>query len=163
MLAAPIEEILKQAISIIGRNGVSDDEIEDEILTLVRDRMVARRLIDWVPEVFGIVLVSHLGNIILPRTFSARNKRGDWVEFKFEAEPIVQAVAGLAVEMYHGGPRDVFGNIALRSSSADAANRALNAGDALDGASLSGPALIGVPAETYLPPVQPFWRRLFRN
>ena len=161
MLPLPTEELLQKAIAVIGRDGISEDDIEVEISAIIEEQMLARRLIDWLPEIFGIVLVSHMGDIHLPNTFSAKDASGNWIELEFDVEPIVQVAARLATEMYHAGPRNTFSNIALRSSMVDAVNRALNQQESLNGARLSGPALIGIPAEIYLPPLKPFWYRFF--
>lgn len=156
MLSLPSEDHLQKAIAVIGRDDISDDEIEVEIAAFVHEQMLARRLIDWLPEVFGIVLISHLGEIDLPTTFSAKDKRGHWIELEFELEPIIQIAAKVATEMYHTGPRNTFSNIALRSAMVGAVNRVLNESGSLDGGHLSGPALIGIPAEIYRPPSKPF-------
>ncbi|WP_295748283.1 hypothetical protein [Undibacterium sp.] len=161
MLSLLSEEHLQKAIDVIGRDGISDDEIEVEIFAFAQEQMLARRLIDWLPEIFGIVLVSHMGDIHLPNTFSAKDKRGKWIELEFKVEPIVQIAVKVATEMYHAGPRNTFSNIALRSSMVNVVNRALNQSESLNGARLSGPALIGIPAEIYLPPSKPFWQRFF--
>jgi hypothetical protein len=161
MLSLPTEEQLQKAIAMIGRDGISEDEIEVEISALAEEQMLARRLIDWLPEIFGIVLVSHMVDIHLPNTFSAKDERGNWIELDFKVEPIVQIAARVATEMYHAGSRNTFSNIALRSSMVDVVNRAVKQLESLNGARLSGPALIGIPAEIYLPPSKPFWRRFF--
>jgi hypothetical protein len=42
-------------------------------------------------------------------------------------------------------------------------NKALNQGVSLDGATLSGPALVGIPAELYLPKPPSLWQRISRS
>ena len=161
---SPIQhDQLEKAVAVLGTEGISDDEIEAGVAALVGDPMAARRLIDWIPEAFGIVLISHIAKVVLPTTFSAKSSNGEWVKFPFEAEPIFQAALGLATNLYHSGPRSTFGNVAMRSSMVDVVNRALNAGQSIEGATLSGPALIGIPAEVYEKRQVPFWRRLFRG
>jgi hypothetical protein len=150
MLSLPSKELLQKAITVIGRDGISDDEIEVEIFAFAQEKMLARRLIDWLPEIFGIVLVSHMGNIQLQNTFSAQDKRGKWIELEFKVEPIIQIAMNTAIEMYHAGPRNTFSNIALRSSMVNVINRALNQSQSFVGAQLSGPALTGIPAEIYI-------------
>ncbi len=153
-------EIISNAIEILSADGITEDEIETRIAALVSDPMEARRLIDWIPEAFGIVLISHLGKPILPKTFSARDAEGKWKSFRLTYEPIFVAALEIAQAKYHQGPAAQFQSIATRSSVANAANNALNAGVSIDGAVFSGPALIGIPAEVY--PSQPsFWKRLF--
>ena len=154
-------DLIESTAVIIGTDGINDGEIEAEVSILAQDAMLARRLIDWIPEAFGLVFIPHLANVNLPTTFSAKSNNGKWFEFKFDAEPIFLGAVRLGVEMYHSGPRNTFSNIALRSSTVAAVNLALNQGSSLKGATLSGPRLIGVPAEVYLPPRQSLWRRFF--
>jgi len=154
-------ELIEHAAAILGTDGITEEEMESKVLALARDSMLARRLIDWIPEAFALVFIPHVASVNLPTTFSARSKRGKWMTFAFSAEPIFEQALRLGMEMYHSGPRSTFGNIALRSCMVDAANQALNDGDSLDGATLSGPALIGIPAEVYLPQPKSFWRRVF--
>lgn len=159
----PSEQQIRQTIAVMGRDGISDADLETEVGALLGESMLARRMLDWLPEIFGMVLVAHMeDDITLPKTFSAQNWRGDWVEMEFDVEPLFQPTLCIAMEMYHSGPREAFGNIAMRSAAVSAVSRALEQNQSLDGASLSGPALIGVPAEIYLPRPRPFWRRLFR-
>jgi hypothetical protein len=82
-----------------------------------------------------------------------------------QTEPIFQLATELAVEVYHNGPRELFKTIASRSAVITTINKALNAGGSLEGATLSGPALIGIPAEFYASPrvtgLRGVWHRLF--
>lgn len=155
---AQIEEVAR----VIGAEGASEAEIESGVLALVQDPLLARRLIDWMPEAFGMVLVSHMDAVALPTGFFAKNDRGDWVEFDLRAEPIVASAIRLALHLYHNGPRNTFSNIAVRSSVICSVNRALNDGASLKDATLSGPSMMGIPAETYLSPKPSIWRKLFR-
>jgi hypothetical protein len=161
MLAVPVETI-RQVIAILGAEGITDGEVEAGVAALVQDKMVARRLIDWIPEAFGLILVSHMGKFNLPTSFSAKAADGSWVKFGFKTEPIFGEALQLGAEIYHSGHRNLFGNIASRGSMVAVVNNALNAGASLEGSTLSGPALIGIPAETYGNQGQFSWRRLFR-
>jgi hypothetical protein len=155
-------DLIERSVAIIGADGISDEEIEVQVLALSQDPMLARRLIDWLPEAFGLAFVPHLAKVSLPTTFSAKSSSGRWLEFEFQVEPIFPIALRLGMEMYHAGPSKSFSNIVLRSSIIAAVNKALNNGSSLDGATLSGPALIGIPAETYLPRPKSLWRRLFQ-
>lgn len=110
-----------------------------------------------------MVLVSHMDTVILPTTFQAKNKRGIWVELNLDAEPIFQSAIRLATQMYHNGPRHIFANIASRSAVLGVVNRALQDCASLNGAILSGPALVGIPAETYVALSPSIWRKLFQS
>lgn len=159
-ITAATPELVRQAVAILGTEGITDDEIESKVLDRAIDQMLARRLFDWLPEAFGFVLVPHISKVQLPTTFSARKKSGEWVQFPLEREPIVALSVTLASQMYHSEERPAFSRVALRSSAVDAVNRALSEGSDLEGATLSGPALNGVPAEIYSPRSVSFWRRL---
>ncbi len=156
------DRLLEEVADIIGLDDIDDDAVEHRVAALVLDQMLARRLIDWLPEAFGMVLVSHMAKVILPETFSAKDKYGNWVQFDLKVEPLFQSATQLAVRIFHDGPRSTFSNIVRRSALLGAANSALNNGQSLDGARLAGPALIGIPAEVYLPVSLSIWRRVFR-
>jgi len=154
-------ETIEAAIQIIGRNEIEDEEIEREVRELVADDMTARRLIDWIPEAFGYVLVAHMeGKVVMPTTFMAKASDGKWRSIKFTREPIFVAALQIAQRVYHEGPRELFQNTSLRSSVVNAVSNLLNSGGSLDGACMSGPALIGIPAEVYPAPPS-LWSRLF--
>lgn len=161
-MSTVLPELVAQAVAILGTDGITDAEIESNVLALTQDSMLARRLIDWPPEAFALVLIPHIAKVNLPTTFSARSKSGSWIEFSFQLEPIFEVAIRLGMDMYHSEQRSTFGNVALRGSTLDAVNKALNQGDPLEGATLSGPALVGIPAEVYAPPAKPLWRRLFQ-
>jgi hypothetical protein len=159
-MSTNIDELVRSCIPALGESGASPDDEALRIAALVADPMMARRLLVWIPEAFGFVLASHIGKIKFTGTFSAKNKHGQWVTLAVEREPIFAAALTAAMTMFHSGPRESFKNISGRSALLNAVDNALNAGQSLDGAMLSGPALIGIPAEVYVrPPV--WWRRLF--
>jgi hypothetical protein len=159
-MSSTIDELVTGCISVLGQPGISPDEVEREVLRLAADPMMARRLIDWVPEAFGLVLVSHIGKVQFGNTFSALDQRGKWITIDVSREPIFAAALKPATVMFHSGPRDVFESIATRSSTLACVNSALNAGASIENAHLSGPALIGIPAEVYVSRRQSWWRRL---
>lgn len=149
LLSVPTESQLQQAIALIAQEGLGDDDIEQRMTALATEPMLARRLIDWLPEAFGLVLVSHMDGVELPTRFSASDRNGRWHEFEFAAEPIFAPAMNLAMQMYQAGPRQSFARIAQRSSIVDAVSRALEQCGSLEGTRLSGPALVGIPAEIY--------------
>ena len=126
-----------------------DVECESAVLELLQDESLARRAIDWLPEAFGLVLVNHIEQLILPTTFKARDQEGCWVEIPFAAEPIFALALELGTFVYHNGPRDLFRSIAEGSSVVAAVNNALNAGAELKGAKLSSLEMFGLRAEAY--------------
>jgi hypothetical protein len=161
MNSSPSIEQLQDVIGILGSGDGDEAALAARVETLVKDPMLARRLIAWIPEVFGMVLVSHLGKVNLPESFSAKSSAGKWLELNLEVEPIFRSTLPLAAAMFHTGPRDTFRNIAMRSSVLNAADNLLNAGASIDGATLSGPALIDIPADVY--EKQPFWRKFLKG
>lgn len=146
---------LDKVVELIGSNSLAEDVIERQVLALVGDPMIARRAIDWIPEAFALVVAGHMDKVKLPTTFSAKGRDGVWHRFPLSAEPIFAQAMRKAAETFHHGPRDLFGAVAQRSGILDAVNKALNAGQDINGGTLSGPALIGIPAETYT--LRPSW------
>jgi hypothetical protein len=48
------------AAEIISADGITDVEIESRVLALVDDPMLVRRLIDCIPEAFGLVFAARI-------------------------------------------------------------------------------------------------------
>jgi hypothetical protein len=162
MTKVSVEDI-QRAIAQLGEGERRDVEIEIAVARFAGDKMTVRRLVDWIPEVFGVVLLPHVAEVVLPVTFTARAQDGTWKEFPFEREPIVALTLPIAVALYNDGGRAVFSSVVKRSSMVVAVNKALNAGSSLDGVVLAGPAMSGIPAEFYdIKPKAPasFWRKL---
>jgi hypothetical protein len=153
---------LADAAAIVGANDATEEAIDAQVHALLGDRLLARRVIDWLPEAFALVLIPNITSVKLPTTFSARTRNGSWIEFRFDAEPIIQSAIHLGADMYVSGPRDLFRNVVNRSSLLAVVDKALNGKHDLKGVALSGPALIGVPAEVYLPQSRSLWGRLVR-
>jgi hypothetical protein len=155
-------EWVSEVFLLLGKE-LPSEEVESLVASMVPKAIVARRLIDWIPEAAAMVLIPHICSVKLPETFSARTKRGRWVEFGFAAEPIVAATVIIAIEALHSERKQHVLNFASRSSMMDTINRALAEGESLDsigGGVLSGPALNGIPAEIYQPRGGSLWRRL---
>jgi hypothetical protein len=147
-----IDQLVTATITLLRDPENSPEDLERLVLGLTDDAMLARRLIDWIPETFAIVLVSHMGKVAFSGTFSAKNREGKWVEINMHSEPIHASAMRAALEMLHSGPRESFERIMSRSSILAVVNKALNAGESIDGMTLSGPAFIGIPAEVYIRP-----------
>lgn len=148
-----IEALVASAIDHLGNPALSVPEIEAAVLALAGgDAMLARRLIDVVPEAFGLVLVSHIegaDSMQLPTTFSVQDAAGEWVEFPFQREPIFLAALLAAQHMFHNGPRLKFQTVTDRSALLNTVNNALNGGGSLEGSTLGGPSFLGIPAAAY--------------
>lgn len=144
------DEVIAQTIEILGTTGIEDESIEQRVRELVTDDMSARRLIDWIPEAFGLVLASHLPDkLVLPATFSVKDIKGNWVELRFQVEPIFTAALKMATRLFHEGPVETFENVAARGSLTNAICRAKEKGRSMDGAVMGGPAFLGISAEVY--------------
>ena len=96
--------LVADAAEIIGTENITDDEMEAKMLALTGDAMVARRLIDWIPEAFGKVLISRLGKVTFGKTFSARDARGKWKSIPMSSEPIYAIAVSLAQQIYQVAP-----------------------------------------------------------
>ncbi len=140
---------IEAAARIIGADGISDDEIEARVLDLVKDTLLARRLIDWLPETFGAVVVAHLGDVHFVDTFSARTAGGKWKNIPMKAEPIFVQGIKIAQAAYHDDWTESHQRVASRSAIVNSASQILDSGGSMDGVTTSGPALIGIPAEVY--------------
>ncbi len=157
-MSEPIEDLVEAVIEILGDPDLSGDEIELKVEALALEPILARRLIDVVPEAFGLILISHIENadkMELPTTFSAKDVNGDWKIFSFKEEPIFIAGVLAAQAMFHNGPRLKFQTVTNRSALLDSVNNALNASglsgsSCLVGSRLNGPRFLGIPAETYI-------------
>lgn len=152
-----IAALVEAAIGVLGNPDLTGDQIEAQVLALAGDdAMLARRLIDVVPEGFGLVLVSHIesaATLQLPTEFSVQDAAGEWVEFPFTSEPVFVAALLAAQRMFHTGPRLKFQTVTDRSGLLNAVNNALNAGQSLEGgATLGGPRFEGIPAAVYAAP-----------
>jgi hypothetical protein len=147
-LTAVARETLEQAIQILSVESSTAEAIS-HIGNLLADEMAVRRLIIWIPEAFGMVLISHLGKIALPTTFSAQDFRGQWREFELKQEPIFTESFLIAHQMYRNPPQEAFMRLCERSALANAVVSAMDEGCSLDGGTLQGPALVDIPAEVY--------------
>lgn len=162
MLTVP-EEHLQRTILQLGEGDRRDTEIEIAVDRYAADKLATKRLIAWIPEAFGVVLLPHVADMTLPTTFTAKASDGTWKEFAFDREPIFADAVRVATDMYRDGPRSVFSNVARRSTMVATVNAALNAGQSVAGAKIAGPAIAGIPAEFYerkAKAATSFWRKL---
>ena len=158
------DEDIQRTVSQLGEGDRRDTEIEIAVRRFATDPLTVRRLIDWVPEAFGYVLLPHVAELTLPTTFTARAKDGAWKEFAFDREPIFGKAVTIAAALYKQNPRGVFSAVAKRSAMVQIVNKTLNEGGKVDGTKVAGPAMANVPAEFY--EARPksgstsFWRKL---
>ena len=141
---------LNAAIELLADASLVDDEVEKRAASLHEDALMVRRLIDWPPEAFGLILIGHKWSLTLPQTFFANDERGLTREFPFSAEPLFAACAEIATQMIHNkNDRDRFTAIASRGAMLDTIHNAVESGSRIEGCVLFGPMLLGIPAEIY--------------
>lgn len=150
---------INKTIEILGEEGIEEDSIESKVLELVRNPLTARRLIDWIPEVYGLVAVAHLGKVKLTPYFTAFNVRGQIRCFHVMEEPLFREVREIATWRYHQGSSDIYMRVAFRSSILNGANDGLNSGRSLDGVEFTAIHFLGIPAEVYYNGFQSLWDR----
>jgi len=137
------EDKLGEIAALVADRALSEVEREQRALAIAGSPELARRALDWLPEAFGLVAIAHMDGVELPSTFSAKRLDGSWQEFPLSAEPLFAQAVKLAMRSPD------FKRVAEQSGCIEAVNKALNAGDDLKGARISGPAILGVPAEAY--------------
>ncbi|WP_228545297.1 hypothetical protein [Burkholderia pseudomultivorans] len=140
------------AAEILGAHPHVDDETEQRVRALVDDDLTMRRLVDIIPEAFGLVVASHLpsaAGMTLPDSFSVQDESGTWHAVPIDCEPVFVAALEIARHAFHAGPRHLVKNNAERSSMLCAISNALDDGVSLAGSTLGGPAFLGLPASLY--------------
>jgi hypothetical protein len=158
-LSLASDDLLSETVAIFAAEEIDRGEA---IAALVKDPILALRLLAWIPEAFGYVLISRGGKVTLPATFTAWSTRGKPYDFRFEAEPIFAGAVRLATKMINSGQQDVCAKVALGSSMVATVNTFSEQGSRLEDIVLTGPGLVSIPAEVYLSK-QPLWRRIFRR
>lgn len=146
----PSSEAFELALSLLGREEVDEDQAEQVLADAGVEYWQMRRLLVWLPEAFALAVLGHSEGLTLPRTFTARDEHDGEHTFAFGREPLFALAVRRAMQIQHQGPRAQLKAIAQRSSTMDAVNSALHAGVELNGATLSGPQLLDIKAETYL-------------
>ncbi|WP_353926723.1 hypothetical protein [Pseudomonas sp.] len=140
------------AIQLLGNPAIGDQQMEQSMLALAGQPGLAQRLLDVIPEGFGLILAAHIAGgdkLQLPTTFSVKDALDNWVEIPLRDEPIFAFAVQAAQHIFHHGPRSVFQTVTDRSATVATINNALNAGGSLVDAKL-GLSLLNIPAETYL-------------
>lgn len=147
------DDEVERAVLVFGEGDRNDERIEADMRALAGDAMTARRLVDVVPEAFGLLLIAHIpgcAEVTMPEGFRARDADGRWHEFRWGREPLFAQAAQIAARMFHEGPRARFQAIATRAAMVDAVNHTLNNESDLAGSTLGAPGFLGLPAELYL-------------
>ena len=135
----------------MGCRSLSEDELESEAFAMLGNQMLARRVLDFVPEAFGAMLIGHIPGMItrLPRTFSVCAADGEWRELPLSEEPVFAQAVQLAMRLAHHGDSEVFEVVSKRSSLFNLVNKSLSAGKEPKDVGMPALAFMGIPAELY--------------
>ena len=150
-------ELLRNAADWLADASLTNEEVEFRALDAAGDAMLARRVLDWIPEVFGFVYASHHWKIELPKEFSVWDKYGDRKAFDLKVEPLFVPILELAMEAIHGEDLNKFDCVAGQSSICNAARKALEENVDLEGARFDSLEFNAIPAEQY---EKSWWRGL---
>lgn len=139
------QDQLKLIACLVADRTLTEIERESRAYSIAGSRQLAQRALDWLPEAFGLVALSRIEGLDMPASFSAKSRSGTWHEFPLSAEPLYAQAIALTRD-----PEVPFRAVAEQSSCVNAVDNALNSGVSVQGAKVSGPALVGIPAEAYL-------------
>jgi hypothetical protein len=137
---------------ILGAQEHIGEQVLQRVDDLVAQPITAQRLIDVIPEAFGLVLISRMPetrNTLVPSTFLAMDKIGEWSELRMSFEPIFEMALAKARHTFDHGPRTTVENNCNRSVLISALSAALDANALLDGAAFAPPAFADLPASLY--------------
>lgn len=147
-------EDIKTAIKTIARlSSESPEKVSAELEKTFGHELKASKLYRFVPMAFGFVLAKRMGIEKLPSTYYLLNEQGDKVEYRLADQHYFTAALTLAFEtMEHGYTSDIsrefFEGVLHHSVEFDAINRALNAGDSIEGGELHPTTVYGIKAES---------------
>ncbi|MEK7949572.1 hypothetical protein [Luteolibacter soli] len=154
------DEMVAQAADILAAEGAEEDGIGARVLDLAGDELLAKRLREWIREVFGRVMLLDAGHRIhFLDTFSVYTSDRKPVRIPNHAEPIVEIATRLAQDHLRRGRKEYVYRIAEGSAPVRSALPAIEQGVSLDGA-VSASAFNGIPAEAYPDYPKSFWKRL---
>jgi hypothetical protein len=129
MLESVPWQTVNQAVEILGNCERVDDAIRQRIRALVTDDMTEHRLIDMIPEAFGLVILYHMPEAATakpPTSFLVQDAAGQWRPIPNKDDPIFVWAIKIAMHIFHNGPRHIFMTNANRSSIIDSVNKMLN-------------------------------------
>src|SRR5687768_821394 len=111
---APVSyELVVQAADILATEGIDEDGIEAQLLALTGDELLAKRLREWVRQIFGRVMLLDAGHRIhFVDTFTVFTSERKAVTVPDRAEPIVELAARLAQDHLKQGRKEYVFRIA---------------------------------------------------
>ncbi|MBI4914587.1 MAG: hypothetical protein HY825_01955 [Acidobacteria bacterium] len=129
----------------------SEADIVEMLQTQGITYLLAEKLVALVPLAFGRVLLSHMPeHPTFSKTAVLEAEDGTLVPVDLQTEPIFRRAVELATEMYHRGPRELFGPAATASAELSAANHLLHSGATLRGVAFTEPRFLRVSFEDWL-------------
>lgn len=155
-------EIVAAAIEILAVPQIDRKEIQLRMSKHCQDSVTVQRLIDWPPEAFAIVFISHHWKVALPTKFTTFNAKGKPRSFDFSCDPVFVESFRLAERALQNGAKDLMDSVSRHSAILSSATKALHDLGSLDGCTMGNPTSLGIPAETYEDNQTSFWRKWFR-
>jgi len=146
------QAVVGAVADILGAQEHVDEQVTQRVAEFVARPITVQRLIDVIPEAFGLVLISRMPetrNTLIPNTFLVLDNFGDWNELPMWFEPIFDMALSKAKHTFDNGPRTTVENNCNRSVLISALSAALNANASLDGAAFAPPAFLDLPASLY--------------
>ena len=146
------QAVVGAVAEILGAQEHADEQVTQRVADLVARPITVQRLIDIIPEAFGLVLISRMPetrNTLVPNTFLVMDNIGDWSELPMSCEPIFDMALAKAKYTFDNGPRTTVENNCNRSVLISALSAALNANASIDGAAFAPPAFADLPASLY--------------
>lgn len=156
-----MDKLVRITASILASPDLNEDEIEQKVLELSNDALLARRLIDWIPEIFGYVMILRGYEISPPDKFFAKNKSGEWEAFEFKLEPCLEPAFRLASELFYAEDKEAFNRIFCLSSTFGLLKQVLEAGGEVKDTEFKALTMVGIPAEFYRSKKKSWLRSLF--
>ena len=136
-----------EAVKVLSSEANLDDaQLVEELKKGGFSAREAGLLVALVPTAFGRPLLEKLGVTEFAPSVSVPKRAGGWVDLPLAQFPIFTTALSVAKEHWRSGTfeRRAYESIALRSAEVNAANRALNDGVDIKGATVAS-ALVGPP------------------
>ncbi len=136
------DQLIKVMQHFVGTSDMDDCDLVNLLHGKGLTREESERLVAFLPIAFARVAIVHIGKVGF--TTDYRVKETGKI-FSLSDEPIFVEALKLATESYHSGlvSRDSFAAVALRSPELVAVNKALNAGEDINGASFNTVVFFG--------------------
>ncbi len=144
-----------QAIPILATPDLDEADAKARLMALGHSAALATQLWVLVPEALARPVLKNLGMVAFASHFAVQNRHGETVQVPTDQVPVFVAALAPGERVFAFGYREpltkaAYQTIAGRSASLDAANRVLNAGGNLQGASEDRLSLIGLHLEDLL-------------